>query len=150
MDSANISGIDLSNFDLSSANITGTTLVIIPPDQTLPYPIGNATKNLTFSKIGNNLQIYWDGADGETYQLSYSTNGINWQSYEPFNCEYSTYALIGWEIASSDELAYRDIWDDDTNEYAIMRMTAAHSMESMTNAPMIMFKVETILSPEFN
>ena len=51
LDSANISGIDLSNFDLSGANITGTTLVNIPPDQTLPYPIGNATKNLTFLKL---------------------------------------------------------------------------------------------------
>ena len=150
LEGANLSGLDLSSFDLSGANITGTTLVNISPDQSNTLETGNATKNLTLSKIGNELQIYWDGADGEAYQLSYSTNGIDWQSYEPFNCEFTSYAVVGREIATPDEIEYRNTHWSETNEYAIMRMTAAHSMESMTNAPMIMFKVEAILSPEFN
>ena len=58
--------------------------------------------------------------------------------------------MVGREIATPDEIEYRNTHSSETNKYAIMRMTAAHSMESMTNAPMIMFKVEAILSPEFN
>ena len=150
LDAANVSGLDLSGFDLSGANITGTTLVHVSPDLNNSTQIGVFSKDLMLSKIGNELQIYWDAADGETYQLSFSTNGIDWHSYDPMACERTTYAQIGYDIATEDEIEYRNTHWADTNKYAVMRMTAVHSMESMTNAPMIMFKVESTLSSEFN
>ena len=55
---------------------------------------------------------------------------------------------VGREIPTSEEVSDRLI--DGDYQYKIIRMAVAHSMESMTNAPVIMFKVESGHPTEFN
>ena len=146
--SVTLTASEMAEFDVSGCNITGTDLLHVAPDQSNSDQVGLSTENLTFSKIGNELQIYWDGAENETYQLFYSTNGVNWNSYAPTKCEWAGDAIVGREIATSEEVSDRLV--DSGNQYEIIRMAVAHSMESMTNAPVIMFKVESGHPTEFN
>ena len=146
--SVTLTASEMAEFDVCGCNITGTDLLHVAPDQSNSDQVGLSTENLTFSKIGNEVQIYWDGAINETYQLFYSTNGVNWNSYAPTKCEWAGDAIVGREIATSEEVSDRLV--DSGNQYEIIRMAVAHSMESMTNAPVIMFKVESGHPTEFN
>ena len=146
--SVTLTASEMAEFDVSGCNITGTVLLHVEPDQSNSDQVGLSTENLTLSKIGNELQIYWDGAENEIYQLFYSTNGVNWNSYAPTTCEWAGDAIVGREIPTSEEVSDRLL--DGGNQYKIIRMAVAHSMESMTNASIIMFKVESAHATEFN
>ena len=146
--SLTLTASEMEEFDVSGCNITGTALLYVEPDQSNSDQVGLSTENLTLYKIGNEVQIYWDGAENETYQLFYSTNGLNWNSYAPTICEWDGDSIVGLEIPTSEEVSDRLL--DSKNQYKIIRMAVAHSMESMTNAPVIMFKVKSGHTTEFN